>query len=69
MPYQAITPEDMQCRTYSADETSRILGVGRRTLINNAHAGKLDHLRPIWIGHALRFPRFAVDAATTGETE
>lgn len=67
MPLEAITPEKLHCRTYSAAETARILGVGRTTIFDNAHAGKLEHLRPLWVGTRLRFPKDVIDRVAAGE--
>lgn len=67
MPFEAITNEKLMCRTYSAAEVALILGVGKSTIFDNVHAGKLDHLRPVWIGNRLRFPREVIDRVVGGE--
>ena len=55
-----------ECRTYSAAETARILGIGKSTLTDHVRKGTAKHLRPIRVGDALRFPMAVIDDLAGG---
>ena len=60
------TSPGLQARTYSAAETAAILGIGKSTLHDHVRAGTANHLHPIKLGRATRFPKAIVDALAGG---
>lgn len=48
-------------RTYTAAEVAEITGISKSTICKWVREGKADHLHPIKLGHALRFPRTVID--------
>ena len=60
------TSPGLQARTYSAAETAAILGIGKSTLHDHVRAGTANHLHPIKLGRATRFPKAIVDKLAAG---
>lgn len=56
----------VKARTYSAAETAQILGIGKSTLHDHVRAGTADHLHPVTVGRATRFPMSVIDALAGG---
>lgn len=52
--------------TYSAAETAAILGFGKSTLLEHVAKGTADHLKPIRLGRAIRFPKTTIDQLAKG---
>lgn len=50
-----------QPRTYSAAEVASITGISKSTICKWVREGKANHLHPIKLGNALRFPRTVID--------
>ena len=55
-------------RTYSAQETAEILGIGKSTITKWVREGKAQQLAPIKLGTAIRFPRTIIDQLAPKET-
>ena len=60
------TSPGVKARTYSAAETAAILGIGKSTLHDHVRAGTANHLHPIKLGRATRFPKATIDALAGG---
>lgn len=60
------TKQEIKCRTYSAQETATILGIGKSTLLEHVNKGTANHLRAIRLGSAVRFPMAVIDALVEG---
>lgn len=56
----------VKARTYSAAETAQILGIGKSTLHDHVRAGTANHLHPVKVGRATRFPMSVIDALAAG---
>jgi len=56
----------VKARTYSAAETAAILGFGKTTLLEHVRTGRADHLHPVRLGRAIRFPKATIDAIAEG---
>lgn len=60
------TNPGVKARTYSAAETAAILGIGKSTLHDHVRAGTANHLHPIKLGRATRFPKTTIDKLAAG---
>lgn len=60
------TNPGVKARTYSAAETAAILGIGKSTLHDHVRAGTANHLHPIKLGRATRFPKATIDKLAGG---
>lgn len=52
--------------TYSAAEAAAILGFGKSTLLEHVAKGTANHLKPIRLGRAVRFPKATIDRLVEG---
>lgn len=54
-------------RTYSAAETSQILGIAKSTITTAVRENRAPHLHAIRVGKALRFPKNVIDELAAPE--
>ena len=48
-------------KTYSTQETAKLLGYNRTTLARHVKNGTAEHLKPIIVGRNIRFPKAVID--------
>lgn len=54
-------------RTYSAAETSQILGISKSTILAAVRENRAPHLHAVRVGQAVRFPKNVIDNLASPE--